>query len=68
MRAKMCLYVHCENSILYNFYIVSKRKQNDQFSLKGLKKFVFSVKNVRFRFNKICKNVHLKLVFTIKAH
>ena len=37
MRAKMCLYVHCENSILYIFYIVSKRKQNDQFSLKGHK-------------------------------
>ena len=45
MRAKMCLYVHCANSILYTFYIVSKRKQNDQFSLKGLKNFT-SVKNM----------------------
>ena len=64
MRAKMCRFVYCENSILYNVYIVSLRKQNDQFSLKGLNKmFFFSVKNVRFRFNKICKNVHLKLVF-----
>ena len=59
-----CVYMYIVRTRFYTiFYIVSKRKQNDQFSLKGLKKFVFSVKNVRFRFNTICKNVHLKLVF-----
>ena len=30
-----CVYMYTENSILYTFYIVSKRK-HDQFSLKGL--------------------------------
>ena len=53
-----CVYMYIVRTRFYtNFYIVSKRKHNDQFSLKGLKK------NVRFRFNKNCKNVHLKLVF-----
>jgi hypothetical protein len=51
-----CVYMYIVRTRFYtNFYIVSKRKHNDQFSLKGLKK------NVRFRFNKNCKNVHLKI-------
>ena len=59
-----------------NFYIVSKRKQNDQFSLKGLKKIFQCKKNVRFRFNKICKkgsfkigiqSRHTKTLFGLKA-
>ena len=37
MRAKMCLYVHCENSSLYTFYIVSKRKQMISSASKVLK-------------------------------
>jgi hypothetical protein len=51
-----CVYMYIVRTRFYtNLYIVSKRKHNDQFSLKGLKK------NVRFRFNKNCKNVHLKI-------
>jgi hypothetical protein len=51
-----CVYMYIVRTRFYtNFYIVSKRKHNDQFSLKGLKK------NVCFRFNKNCKNVHLKI-------
>ena len=57
MRAKMCLYVRCENSILYKFYIVSKRKHNDQFSLKVLKK-KFSVK----------KKMHVREIYVIFIH
>jgi hypothetical protein len=59
-----CVYMYIVRTGFYtNFYIVSKRKQNDPFSLKGLKKKFQCKKNVRFRFNKICKYVHLKLVF-----
>ena len=51
-----CVYMYIVRTRFYtNFFIVSKRKHNDQFSLKGLKK------NVRFRFNKNCKNVYLKI-------